>query len=99
MIATAAEPIHLGRFHATLSDAAGTRPVEPIDAARTGRSPEGLDVSIPLVPWRLSTALRNCVELLAVVWSLALVVLAVGTPIVLVAALLLWLARLALRMF
>ncbi len=51
------------------------------------------------LPWRWRTAIADSVDLLAIVWSIPLVMAVVGTPVVLTIALLLWLARLASSAF
>lgn len=60
---------------------------------------EGVDVSRAVEPWRWSHVLTDSAGVLAVVWSLPLAILFVGTPIALTIVLLLWVARFALGAF
>ena len=90
MIAIASQPIHLGgRALAVPSSEA------PRMAIRSEPAPVGGQVS----PWRWKTVITDCLQLLAVVWSLPLAILGIGSAIALTIALLLWLGRSALRMF
>lgn len=94
MIATASQPIRLGSNPRTAQyRVAGPEP------PRTAGRGEGLDISRPTLPWRWSTALTDSVALLAVVWSIPLAVLVVGTPIALAITLVLWFGRFALSAF
>ena len=90
MIAIASQPIHLGaRAPAVPSNET------PRMAIRSEPAPVGGQVS----PWRWKTVITDCLQLLAVVWSLPLAILGIGSAIALTIALLLWLGRAALRMF
>lgn len=53
-----------------------------------------VDVSRPLLPWRWTSMLRAPLELLAVVWSVPLLILLVGSPLVLAVALVYRIVRL-----
>ena len=63
------------------------------------RGEAGVNATGRMRPWRWTTVLTDSVEVLALVWSIPLAMLLVGTPIVLTIALLLWLGRLALSGF
>lgn len=56
-----------------------------------------IDVSRPVTPWRWMDVLQGAGELLAVAWSVPLVVLLVMVPIGFAAASALWIVRLILR--
>jgi hypothetical protein len=111
MTAIASEPIHLGPHPAAwnriaLHQAGGCGD----DAAAVSRTPavtlsgripaigcdDDLDVSFSLWSW---TTLMDGVMMLGVVWTIPVAVLAVGTPVALAVAFLLWLVRLALHAF
>jgi hypothetical protein len=85
MTATASEPIHPG--------SPGAAP------HRVARDRDGAHHDDAVELWRWSSVLMGSVELLAVVWSVPLAVLLVGSPIALTIVLLLWLGRLALNAF
>ena len=78
---------------------ASTELLQPVrtDGLRTGRphSPAygGTIAGTPASPWRKGALLTNTLEMLAVVWSVPLVVLMVGTPFALAILALLWLVR------
>ena len=55
-----------------------------------------MNVSRAAVPWRWTDVLLAPVELLAVVWSIPLVILAIGVPIALAITLVRWLILLGL---
>ena len=58
-----------------------------------------VDVSRPVQPWRWPDVLGQSLQLLAVVWSIPLVILLLGTPFVLGVALLFRTGRLVLNYF
>ena len=58
-----------------------------------------VDVSRPVVPWRWTSVLLTAVELLAVAWSIPVIILAVGSPIILAVALIYWIGRFVLNYF
>lgn len=91
MTATASEPIHLGRARASAPSS-----VTPGGTPRIAGRGERLHVGRTKGLWRWKTVFMDSLELLALVWSIPLAMLAVGTPIALAIALLVWLGRLAL---
>ena len=93
MIATASLPIRLDRHRPPVA-AVPTRAPQRV----AGHTP-GLNVSRPIAPWRWRTAFVNAVELMAVVWSIPFVIVAIGAPLALAIAALLWLARWVLGAF
>lgn len=93
MIATASLPIDLDRVRAPVA-AVAARPPHPI-----ARPTTGLNVSRPIVPWRWRTAIGGAAELTAVVWSIPIVIVAIGAPVALAIVVLLRLARWALGAF
>lgn len=88
MIATASFLIHQRGSPAPASGHSGAR--ERLYAAGRGGV---IDVSRPAQPWRWRTVMTDALSLVAVAWSVPLVVLAVGTPIALAIVLMLWVAR------
>lgn len=86
MTAIVAEPVHPG----AISLAAPHRRIADRPGAAPGPAVAG---------WRWSTLLAGAAELLALVWSVPIVVLLVGTPFALAIVALLRLARLALNQF
>jgi hypothetical protein len=87
MIATASLPIRLDGIRPPVAAVAARSPL------RTAGHTAGLNVSRPIVPWRWRTAIVDAVELIAVVWSIPFVVVAIGAPLALAIVALLWLAR------
>jgi hypothetical protein len=109
MAATASEPIRLGTRPAAWNPVATpeeevrrdavvgrTRAVVLSGRARAVGRDHDVDVTSPPVSWN---RVMDGVTLLAVVWSIPIAVLAVGTPIALTIAFVLWLVRLALNAF
>lgn len=88
MSATATFPIHQRGSPAMASGHIADRE-PPYSAARGGV----IDVSRPARPWRWRTVMTDALSLVAVAWSVPLVVLVVGTPIALAIVLLLWVGR------
>ena len=72
-----------------------TRSSEP----RARRPGYVVDVSRPVLPRHWTSMLLAPVELLAVAWSIPFVILLIGIPIALAAALILWIARFAISQF
>jgi hypothetical protein len=97
MIATASLPIHLDRVRAPVAPVATVAARQPRGTA--AHAAAGLNVSRPIVPWRWRTAIVDAVELIAVVWSIPFVIVAVGAPVALAIVALLWLARWVLGAF
>jgi hypothetical protein len=91
MIATVSMPIDLNRHRAPASAVAARAPQRV--------ATPGLNVSRPIEPWRWRAALVNAFELVAVVWSIPLVIVAIGAPLALAIVALLWLARWVLGAF
>lgn len=92
MIATASLPIHLG----------ARAPVAAVVARaphRAAASATGLNVSRPIVPWRWRTGIVGAIELVAVAWSIPLVIVAIGAPLALAIVALLRIARWTLGAF
>jgi hypothetical protein len=56
-------------------------------------------VGPPLRQWRWTSVLLVPIELLAVIWSIPFIILLIGIPIALAAALLAWIGRLAVSLF
>jgi hypothetical protein len=56
-------------------------------------------VGPPLRPWRWTSLLLGSIELLAVIWSIPFIILLIGIPIALAAALLAWVGQLAVSLF
>jgi hypothetical protein len=88
MIATATFPIHQRGSPATASGHIADRETR----YAVGRGGV-IDVSRPARPWRWRTVMTDALSLVAVAWSVPLVVLVVGTPIALAIVLLLWVGR------
>jgi hypothetical protein len=61
--------------------------------------PYGVNVSRPLKPWRWTSVLLAPVELLALAWSIPVIILLIMVPIGLALAGALWLARLIVERF
>jgi hypothetical protein len=97
MIATASLPIHLGGKLYPAVPVDGALRAGPAEIAAAADGVFDVSRTVPRRPWR--TAVMDFFELLGLVWSVPLVVLAVASPVVLTIALLLWLGRLALRAF
>jgi len=93
MIATASLPIRLDRVSPSVAAVAARAP------QRVAGHTSGLNVSRPIVPWRLRTVIVNAIELAAVVWSIPFIIVAIGAPLALAIVALLWLARWALGAF
>jgi hypothetical protein len=93
MIATASLPIHLDRVRAPVAAVAARPP------HRVAGHTAGLNVSRPIVPWRWRTPIVGAVELMAVVWSIPFVIVAIGAPLALAIVALLWVARWVLGAF
>ena len=91
MQATASLPIRLDAGYRTPVAAAAPRRAAPQTA--------GLSVSRAIVPWRWRTAGMDALELIAVVWSLPFVIVAIGAPLALAVAALVWLGRWTLGAF
>jgi hypothetical protein len=110
MTAIASEPVRLGTYPAAWnrvaihqdgvrSDDADVSRIPPVTLSGRVRAigrDEDLDVSFSR---RSSTALKDAVMLLGVVWSIPVAVLAVGTLVALAIASLLWLVRIAVSAF
>jgi hypothetical protein len=86
MTATVPQAIHLG-----------SRPREAWHRVTAGRSRARFGVRGLPSRWRV--AAEDSIELLALVWSIPLAMVVVGTPIALAVALLLWLGRVTLSAF
>jgi hypothetical protein len=56
-------------------------------------------VAPSLRQWRWTSVLLLPIELLAVIWSIPFIILVIGIPIALAAALLAWVGRLAVSLF
>ena len=63
------------------------------DPRHDSRAHRGATAATPASPWRKGALLTNALEVLAVVWSVPLAVLLVGTPFALAIVALLWLVR------
>lgn len=87
MIATASLPIDLDRARAPVAAVAAPAP------RRAAAPSAGLNVSRPAVPWRWRNAMVDATELVAVVWSIPFVIVAIGAPLALAIVALLRLAR------
>lgn len=74
---------------------ASTERLQPLrtDGRRHLPAYRGTIAGTPASPWRKGALLTNTLEMLAVVWSVPLVVLMVGTPFALAILALLWLVR------
>ena len=82
----------------------GSRVVRPRDLTggaqrRAERPSYVVDVSEPVKPWRWTSALLAPLELLAVTWSVPVIILLIMVPIGLALVSALWLGRLVLNLF
>ena len=93
MIATASLPIRGAGLASASASAVGRE--RPFPTGRGGV----IDVTRPPQPWRWRTVAMDALSLVAVAWSVPLVVLVVGTPIALAIVLLVWSVRRVLGAF
>jgi hypothetical protein len=87
MNAGASLPIDLDRARAPVAA------VAPPASRRAGAPPAGLNVSRPIVPWRWRNGIVDASQLVAVVLSIPIVIVAIGAPLALAIVALLRLAR------
>lgn len=90
MTATASAPVQLGAPRLALTALAGH--AHPVARGAGGV----VDVSRPMTGWRWRATAADGLWLVAVAWSVPIVVLVVGTPIALAIIALLWAVRSAL---
>jgi hypothetical protein len=95
-VAVALNTIRHPRWHAVGQEMA--RDIGPHQLLTPGYSTSVKDVSRPVRPWRWTSVLLAPVELLALAWSVPVLILFVMVPIGLALASVLWVGRLIVRL-